>query len=380
MSLRRKLENLFNNIKKIETTVGERWILDNRCSVCFIGESEEGLIFMDKEAFSKSTNEICYIPENNFELYYQEVDQLLNEYIDKKITVDELYQKLNETNNSYSYKDILNICNSQDEVANEVFNSLTWQKPETIIEKMYINRELVNYKGYLVLTKGLPLDEYLYEMYKKDWCANRGVQAENIDEESGFFRECYVSFEEFMDNEYCDDEYIQYLIQSNQKASNNKVHELNNGYYIFDDEIIVDTNNSIIDAYLWATDCLVEKLVAVSNLDENNMENINFYALYNVETDTITLQSTFDYLNEICDKVYLDYTLPLSLEEQELLKIELENYCNSQESMSCRALYEEIKNEEIRTTLDYRLNEYENRRVFSQETRSYQKQEMELSY
>ena len=55
----------------------------------------------------------------------------------------------------------------------------------------------------------------LYEYYKKDWCLSRGYSLSEIDEEIGINGECYVCFEEFLDNEYQDDEYIETLAREN---------------------------------------------------------------------------------------------------------------------------------------------------------------------
>lgn len=317
MSLRRKLENLFTDIDKIETTVGEKWILNNEGSICIIGECEEGLVYKNNDAYKNSLHEICYIPENYFELYYEEVDQILNEYIDGKISEENLYRKLNETEFSYSHKDILKLCNNQEEIADKVFHSLTWQKPETIIEKMYINKDLANYKGNLVLTNGLSLDDFL--------------------------------------------------------ATQDKI-------YIFDEEIVVDKNSGIIDAYLWATDELVRKLEHVTKLDSKYMDNINFYALYNVTKETMELESTFYYIDEANEEIQMQSNLPLSTEEQDMLKDALEEYCVAQEGLSCKELYEKIFMEERGTTLDHRLNIIENRNAFHEEVINQPKKDIEFVY
>ncbi len=54
----------------------------------------------------------------------------------------------------------------------------------------------------------------LYEAYKEDWCKIRGYKLEDVDEEIGINGECYVCFEEFLDNEYRDEDYRQYLSET----------------------------------------------------------------------------------------------------------------------------------------------------------------------
>ena len=60
------------------------------------------------------------------------------------------------------------------------------------------------------------LREKLYEWYKKDWLSNRGLFPEDVDEETGVKQgpwkdTIYVSFEEFLDSEYNDEDYLNYL-------------------------------------------------------------------------------------------------------------------------------------------------------------------------
>lgn len=54
----------------------------------------------------------------------------------------------------------------------------------------------------------------LYKAYKEDWCKNKGYNLEDIDEETGINGECYVCFNEFLDNEYQDKDYCKYLSET----------------------------------------------------------------------------------------------------------------------------------------------------------------------
>ena len=55
------------------------------------------------------------------------------------------------------------------------------------------------------------IQKELYEAYKKEWCKQRNVSLKDIDEEIGVDGCCYVCFEEFLQNEYYDDEFIEFL-------------------------------------------------------------------------------------------------------------------------------------------------------------------------
>lgn len=58
--------------------------------------------------------------------------------------------------------------------------------------------------------KGYGLNE-AYELYKLDWCKERGYKLSKVDEEIGINGECYSCQDEFEDNEFQDVEYIEKL-------------------------------------------------------------------------------------------------------------------------------------------------------------------------
>ena len=51
----------------------------------------------------------------------------------------------------------------------------------------------------------------LYKAYKKEWCKQRNVSLKDIDEEVGINGCCDVCYEEFLHNEYYDEEFIEFL-------------------------------------------------------------------------------------------------------------------------------------------------------------------------
>lgn len=51
-----------------------------------------------------------------------------------------------------------------------------------------------------------------YGYYKADWCRERGYNMDDIDEEYGYRGECYACYDEFLDNEFRDEDYMKYLL------------------------------------------------------------------------------------------------------------------------------------------------------------------------
>lgn len=64
---------------------------------------EQGDIFKDYEAYESDLEKPCYIPE--------------------------LFDSV------YTHRDFLNICNNQEEIARELFDSVNWQSPETLFNE-----------------------------------------------------------------------------------------------------------------------------------------------------------------------------------------------------------------------------------------------------
>lgn len=54
--------------------------------------------------------------------------------------------------------------------------------------------------------------KYAYELYKHEWCEERGYDIENWSEEFGFGGESFVSMVEFEGCEYADEEYMEVLL------------------------------------------------------------------------------------------------------------------------------------------------------------------------
>jgi len=56
------------------------------------------------------------------------------------------------------------------------------------------------------------LAEKAYGYYIADWCRRRGYNIAYVDEECGFNGECYASYEEFLNHEFGDKNYMKHLL------------------------------------------------------------------------------------------------------------------------------------------------------------------------
>lgn len=98
------------------------------------------------------------------------------------------------------------------------------------------------------------------------------------------------------------------------------------GLFVFDDELLIGENYETLNGYLWALDGLVDRLT-----NPQEMENINFFADYNLQTGEIKLISTFDtpVADGECNK-----SIEVSLSEVEKAELisAMEHYCQSRYS------------------------------------------------
>lgn len=117
--------------------------------------------------------------------------------------------------------------------------------------------------------------------------------------------------------------------------------------FIFDEEITVSDDFSKLEGYVWATDDLVSRLQAQEPpLEEDQfMENINFYPVYDAEQEKVTLEGHY-YLEDIHHAVGKAFTLPLSPEEQTQLLQGFEAYCKKQNGVGCLDFLNQIRMEE----------------------------------
>ena len=132
-----KLSELFNDIDIKETSYGGSWIIDRgRAEVYFGGRSEQGWIYKNYDAYENHLDKVCYISEYGFDDYYNDIFHVLDSYHNKELDIESLYEELADVSGGYTHKDILNLCNGQEEVAITVFDTIYWQYPETYIDEM----------------------------------------------------------------------------------------------------------------------------------------------------------------------------------------------------------------------------------------------------
>lgn len=71
---------------------------------------EQGYIYKDTDAFENNIDEVCYVPElSNYE---------------------------------YKYEDFLNIAEGNKNIATEIFETVDWQCPETVLNDWFVNGEI----------------------------------------------------------------------------------------------------------------------------------------------------------------------------------------------------------------------------------------------
>ena len=111
--------------------------------------------------------------------------------------------------------------------------------------------------------------------------------------------------------------------------------------FIFDDELMVNASLDSVNGYLWAVDTLVDRIPG-----SDDMENINFYADYQAEYGTVSLDATY-YTTLDGKEIQKCVEIELSGEEQSALLAAMEAYAQEEEGQSllemvnaCRAEYE----------------------------------------
>lgn len=78
------------------------------------GESEQGIIFKDSEAYEKDWDAPCYVPEYGF-------------------PDDGRYEGTAEY---YTHNNLLALCHNDKTLCDFVFDSVDWQYPETYLEEL----------------------------------------------------------------------------------------------------------------------------------------------------------------------------------------------------------------------------------------------------
>lgn len=85
----------------------------------------EGCIYKDEDAFINRHDEICYVPEVAASDYEHWTVPSTDEYC-------------------YSHKDLLDICNGDENLCGQLFYSLEWICPETLLAEWQISDVIEN--------------------------------------------------------------------------------------------------------------------------------------------------------------------------------------------------------------------------------------------
>lgn len=117
--------------------------------------------------------------------------------------------------------------------------------------------------------------------------------------------------------------------------------------FIFDDELLVcqDRASNCIEGYVWAVDALVEPLKAqearhLSAEDLEDMENINFYPVFDVRHNKVTISGNY-YVGE----EHYSFDLPISEEDSQKLIEAMESYCQKHLGCSCLEAVDKFRDE-----------------------------------
>lgn len=96
--------------------------------------------------------------------------------------------------------------NEEGQVIAKIDDDANVQYLEDMAKDDPLAQEIINETRFEILARKV------YPLYIADWCRIRGYNLDDRDEENGFNGEDFVCFEEFMDNEFLDEEYVNYLL------------------------------------------------------------------------------------------------------------------------------------------------------------------------
>ena len=116
---------------KIEKVYPAGWKLVTDDETYYFGEygkfgcyCNDGVVYKDKHAF-ETGNGVCYIPENGFENNDENFGKLFAE-LDGNNYV---------TTSGYTRQDLINLCDGNERMAEDLFNHLDWMYPETLLDE-----------------------------------------------------------------------------------------------------------------------------------------------------------------------------------------------------------------------------------------------------
>lgn len=122
---------------KIEKVYPAGWKMITDDEIYYFGEygkfgcyCNEGVVYKDRHAF-ETGNGVCYINEYGFD-NADENDGVLFEFTAKEAVASELEGNSYVTTEGWTRQDLINLCNGNAAMAEELFDHLDWMSPETL--------------------------------------------------------------------------------------------------------------------------------------------------------------------------------------------------------------------------------------------------------
>lgn len=145
-------------------------------SLYLTGETRQGSCYKDEKAFQTGEG-VCYIGEYEYEDYVDILNMFLDDLIhcsgepeDCKNLQENLDQSV------WNRESMLELCSEQEEIAQDVLNTVDWQSPSTYFDEMEREEEISLYtikepfeQDICLFTEGMPLDEFVSEKTGMDF-------------------------------------------------------------------------------------------------------------------------------------------------------------------------------------------------------------------
>lgn len=96
----------------------------------------DGVVYKDEEAF-KTGNGVCYINEYGFE-NENENSTTLFEFRAKECTASGIEDNTYIATEGYTRKDLIDLCNGNEDMAQDLFDHLDWMSPETLLDEWLV--------------------------------------------------------------------------------------------------------------------------------------------------------------------------------------------------------------------------------------------------
>ena len=139
-------------------------------SLYLTGETRQGSCYKDEKAFQVGEG-VCYIGEYEYEDYVDILNMFLDDLIHcsgKSEDCKNLQESLDQS--VWNRESMLELCNEQEEIAQDVLNTVDWQSPATYFDEMEREEEISLYtikepfeQDICLFTEGMPLDEFVTE-------------------------------------------------------------------------------------------------------------------------------------------------------------------------------------------------------------------------